>query len=364
MRPTLADSIQVLIPNLSPALVSVPFAQRLIDMAESLPPIVNGLIECQLGADNLQADISQHILIDNREPDILMRHIINSGLSDIPVWRRVHEFCLQWQEQSSLMHGVVDGIGFELDADACSRQPHLPSFFMRMKKDRHSADEKQSALEEGLQILFGKTRPFPWQDVLHRCFEFREARLIYIGAMLARNEDALRAEFIPQSAGSIIPLLKHIGWSWDESQLKALIEWLIQLGACINLLHVDLGSEILPKIGISCLCGVGPEGRPDWPTLLDHLVEAGLCLPQKRDGLLAWEGFADPTSSSITWPPDIIVQSLMKPDLLSIFERDISHIKILYQPGKPLAAKAYLRFGHRWLKPEECSMVINDVRQC
>jgi hypothetical protein len=363
MMPTLADSIQVLIPNLSPTLVSETSANKLIDMARTLPPIVNGMIECRLGKENLEADLSQHILIDNKEPDILMRHIINSGLSDIPIWLRVHEFCLQWQEQSSLIHGVVDGIGFEMDADACCRQPRLPSFFLRLKKEGPSAEEKHSALEEGLQILLGRLGPFPWQDVLHRCFTFSKARLIYIGVMLARNTDALRVEFIPQSTESIIPLLKYIGWSWDESNLKALIDQLKRMGAYINLLHVDIASTALPKIGLSCLCGVGPDRKPDWSSLLDHLVEAGLCLPNKRDGVLDWDGFADPTSSNVPWPDNIIAQSLLKPNHLSIFERDISHIKVVYQPGMPLETKAYLRFGHRWIKPEECLKVANDIKK-
>lgn len=177
-----------------------------------------------------------------------------------------------------------------------------------MKKDGFTADEKHSALDEGLQILYGKPGPFPWQDVLHRCFTFNEARLIYIGAMLARNSDALRAEFIPQSAESIISLLKHIGWSCNESKLEALIDQLIQSGAYINLLHVDIASTVHPKIGISCLCRAGPDRKPDWSSLLDQLVEAKLCLPHKRDGLLAWEGFADPAFSAVPWPPYIIFQ--------------------------------------------------------
>ena len=362
MKPTLADSIQVLIPNLSPALVSVPSAQKLIDMAKTLPPIVNGLIECRLDTDNQEADLSQHILASNSEPDILMNHITRSGLSDIPVWFRIQEFCTQWQMQSSSIYDAVDGIGFEMDADTCCRQPRLPSFFLRLKKDGLSADEKQSALEEGLQILLGKPGPFPWLNVLHRCFTFGKARLIYIGVMLARNADVLRVEFIPQSTESIIPLLKHIGWSGDESKLEALIGQLSHFGAYINLLHVDIASTALPKIGLSFLCGVGHDRKPEWSSLLDRLVEAGLCLPRKRDGVLAWEGFAYPTTSSVAWPAHIIAQSLLEPGLLSILERDISHIKVAYQPEIPLATKAYLRFGHRWIKPEECFSVANHVR--
>lgn len=73
----------------------------LIDMARTLPPIVNGLIECRLGIDNQGADLSQHILAGNSEPDILMNHIIRSGLSDMAVWLRIQEFCTQWQTQSA-----------------------------------------------------------------------------------------------------------------------------------------------------------------------------------------------------------------------------------------------------------------------
>jgi len=363
MRPTLADSLQVLIPNLSPLLVSEPSAHNLIEMARALPPIVNGLIECSLSADTQKADLSQQILTENEEPDILMNHFIKSGLSGNPMWVGIHMLCAQWLKQSSSINNVVDSIGFELDADACCRQTHLPSVFLRLKKDGLTADEKQSALDEGLQILFGKLGPFNWSDALHSCFTFDEARLIYIGAMLARSSDDLRVEFIPRSSKCIIPLLKHIGWSWDKSELKALIEQLNHSGVYINLVHVDIGSAVRPKIGLSCLCREGLDRKPDWPFFLDYLIESGLCRPHKRDALLAWEGFAEPTSCSIPWPPYIIAQSLLKPDLLSLFERDISHIKIVYQPEKPLEAKAYLRFNHRWLKPEECFSVANDVRQ-
>jgi hypothetical protein len=322
-------------------------------MAKTLPPIVNGLIECRLSDDTQKADLSQQILTDNKEPDILMNHIIGSGLSGNPKWAGIHKLCSQWQEQSSSIHDAMDSILFEIDEDAPACRPRLPSVFLRLKMDGLTA-ETQSALIEGLQILFGKPGPFPWQDILHNCFTFNKARLIYIGAMLARNTNTLRVEFIPQSSECIIPLLKHIGWSWDENELKALIEQLYHLGIYINLVHVDIASTVRPKIGLSCLCGVGPDRRPNWPFLLDHLVEAGLCSPDKRDGVLAWEGFTEPTSCPVPWPPYIISQSLLQPDMLSIFERDISHVKFIYRPEKPQEAKAYLRFNHRWLKPGEC----------
>ena len=35
---------------------------------------------------------------------------------------------------------------------------------------------------------------------------------------------------------------------------------------------------------------------------------------------------------------------------LSVFYRRIYHIKIVYHPDMPLAAKAYLHFGHQWIK--------------
>jgi hypothetical protein len=56
-------------------LVSEPSANNLIEMAKTLPPIVNDLIECRLGDDGLQADLSQQILTTNEEPEILMNHL-------------------------------------------------------------------------------------------------------------------------------------------------------------------------------------------------------------------------------------------------------------------------------------------------
>ena len=61
--------------------------------------------------------------------------------------------------------------------------------------------------------------------------------------------------------------------------------------------------------------------RSHWEELLDFLVEKGIVTPKKRDDLLNFPG-VDQGYSNIV--------------------RYITHVKIVYESGKPLKAKAYL----------------------
>jgi len=53
------------------------------------------------------------------------------------------------------------------------------------------------------------------------------------------------------------------------------------------------------------------------------------------------------------WPDHLIAASLLKPkDHFAVFNRELSHIKIVWQPQHALAAKAYLWYQHLWLSVE------------
>jgi len=50
------------------------------------------------------------------------------------------------------------------------------------------------------------------------------------------------------------------------------------------------------------------------------------------------------------WPDHLIAASLLKPkDRFTLFNRELSHIKIVWQPQRALEAKAYLLYQHRRL---------------
>ncbi|MCB0188929.1 MAG: hypothetical protein KDE31_31885, partial [Caldilineaceae bacterium] len=92
-----------------------------------------------------------------------------------------------------------------------------------------------------------------------------------------------------------------------------------------------------------------PPQEQRWQAFLTYLVEHGLCTPEKCDALLAWSGESNPTTATTPWPASLIAAELVQPvHQFSSFERRLSHIKVVYRPGQPAAAKGYLWFNHRW----------------
>ena len=99
--------------------------------------------------------------------------------------------------------------------------------------------------------------------------------------------------------------------------------------------------------------GAPPSAEPRWAALLDLLTADGACTPGQRAGLLAWPGVNDPGNSATPWPGDLMLASLLQPpDRFSAIVRQLSHVKVSYQPGRPLEAKAYLGWAHTWLLPD------------
>jgi hypothetical protein len=66
---------------------------------------------------------------------------------------------------------------------------------------------------------------------------------------------------------------------------------------------------------------------------LDHLVKCGLCLPERRDALLAWPGYEVRTLRHELWPSWLI--------------RRVNCVKLVHEPDREAQAKAYLLAFHQ-----------------
>ncbi len=73
------------------------------------------------------------------------------------------------------------------------------------------------------------------------------------------------------------------------------------------------------------------EKRARWAPVLDGLVAAGRCLPEKRGALERWMGYARTQEEAVC-----------------LISREINHVKLVHQRGRPLEAKAYLAFLRTW----------------
>jgi hypothetical protein len=76
--------------------------------------------------------------------------------------------------------------------------------------------------------------------------------------------------------------------------------------------------------------------------MLNRLCSLGLCDAPRRDAILRLPGYADSRalSTGLLAPEE---DHNMLPDTILTQRRDLSHVKIVYQPGKPFVSKAYLR---------------------
>src|SRR4051794_31012653 len=108
MKSTLADSLAILLPALSPALASPEAVERVRRMGRALAPIPRGGFECRLLADDPQLDLQQCIFRENDEPARLLSHI--GGLQPFmdmasrDAWGCVSKFIAEWAERDSLLH--------------------------------------------------------------------------------------------------------------------------------------------------------------------------------------------------------------------------------------------------------------------
>jgi hypothetical protein len=156
-----------------------------------------------------------------------------------------------------------------------------------------------------------------------------EGTVFQVGVMLSRNLPGVRVCVANVRTAGIGAYLAGIGWPGPVDELARMLGPLSSFPVLMAL-GLDVGPAILPRIGVEYY----PEWErrpwidPRWMALLDHLVAAGLCTPQKRDALLAWPGR---TYARFLW--------------ISTVLRGLNHVKLVYQPGTSLCAKAYFGFA-------------------
>ena len=172
--------------------------------------------------------------------------------------------------------------------------------------------------------------------------------------MLSRSADALRLCIKNlRSVERIVEYLSGVGWPGSEAEVLGILEPIAHLVDYVCL-DIDVGETVHRKIGLECYFdGIKqPRTEPRWSLFLDSLVRDGLCTADKRDALLAFPGYVDENAEGIPWPRALRRASqLFGGRSLSTFIRSLKHVKIVYQPGEGLEAKAYLAVNHHWHTP-------------
>ena len=334
MGDAMFDTVQALQAHLVPGLSTPAGFGRLLELARVLPGIHRGGIECRLAGEDSQVDLFQAIAGSLGEPEGLLRWI-DQGAADghgHPAWQRLRAFCAAWSDPASVLHANVSAIWLELDAGVPA-----PSVFITLLPEALKGADPEAITAEALTILLGAEAVAALRNPVRACFDAAAgiAHVRQVGVMLARQARAVRIVVHPLGSQHITAYLTRVGWPGALDQVETLVNELRGKVDRIDLLHLDVGERVLPKVGLEGLCDETRGAGRGWSAFLDHLVAQGWCTPSKRAALLAWPGTTDLAPGP----------SARLPDKLTVLRRRLSHVKLVHQPGVTWEAKAYLWFG-------------------
>jgi len=263
-------------------------------------------------------------------------------------------------ETGGALHDKLTDLWLEFDMEGPPPVVPIPSVFFGSECVRPDHQAGSHSLQwitrEALPRVTGRRVPEPIARKLFDCVQrLPPAAMVFeLAAMLGREPPFVRVCIHRLAPSQIIPYLIEIGWPGDADELGALIDKLGSLADQLCL-DIDLSDRIGPKVGIECRCGPAPSARlhPGYPPLLDWLVRRGLCTPAKREALERYPGLTHERSSTHRWPEPILAMSdFIGAGHLSVMTRELCHIKVGYQQGHPLEAKAYPGAKHHWLPIE------------
>jgi hypothetical protein len=349
--PSLADSLKIILPHFSPKITTLGALSRLQKVAKLSLPTPRAGFEICLDRENDQLDLQLGVSSQDNEPKLLAEYItaLNSSPHELErySWSRLHKFCEAWSDSNSCFHSTISEIWLEFDINE-STQLLIPSIFIGISRDITDLEQAFNVTKLAIEMLWNKSINDNLYSNLHRCFANCKtpARISYVGIMLSRQIEALRINVSSLSPNQITFYLQEIGYSESTNEIETLVLQLLDIVDDVRVC-LDIGAAVYPQVGLECSFRQQHGLEPLWFTLLDYLVERGLCTPEKREGLLSWPGHITPVFSSLSWSTHLTPESLVQP--LNILERGLSHIKITHKPQRPLEAKAYLGFVHQSL---------------
>lgn len=333
---TLDDCLEVVASQLPHELVSPAALARIRSLARRLPPLTMAGFECPLQTEQPGADFAVAVRPGMGDRELLVRWLAEAPAAgrapDTRAWDRLRDFCTRWADPTSEIYDAVGTVWLEYDAAGSDTDSPVPNVLVGlMQRPGMTRDDSLRVAELALELLLGGPLPVGIAHNLALCHSALppEGALFQVGVMLGRNQPGVRACVATLPTTDIGAYLARIGWPGPVDELAGLLGPLTTCPVQMAL-GLDVGPVILPRIGVEYY----PEWErrpwldPRWTALLDHLVAAGLCTPQKHDTLLAWPGR---TYARFLWT--------------STFLRGLNHVKLVYQPGSPLSAKAYFGFA-------------------
>jgi hypothetical protein len=347
------DYLSVVAPYIPPELVSADTVEVISNVAAALPPCSNFGLECRLGSPAPHADFLVAVIPSDGSRSAWAGEnpltALPQAVRTEPSWRKIQSFLADWHANAAGFEPIHDA-WLELDIDPHRPALPEPSFFFGF--DDSVAANHPHLVETLVERLLGSPLADRRRELLRRCFSRLppEGIVFQVGVMLSRGTDDVRLCTRRMTPQQITGYLARVGWPGSVAPLG---RYLRALGPMVDAISLDLslGESALPQIGLECSIRDGAAGRARMASLLEHLVASSACLPEKRDALFRWLGYCTEVADRPRWPAHLLEASTaLGDDVYGAFARTLNHVKITYQSGEPIAAKAYLGVRHLWCR--------------
>jgi hypothetical protein len=356
--PSLRGALRALAPCLPRDLVAAASLRQIAATVGRLPVAVTGLFgfECRLGDSAATADFAFRVTRLHGGHAVLASlsaaHALPPAWREHPVWHRLGQFCAHWAEPTSVLHDNVRELWLEFDVGDASTPPvPLPSVFFGPPAARDPSGYGW-VVERAIPLFRGDPLPLPTARTLRAFMDAlpAETTVRHVGLMSGRPTDSVRVVVNDLPFDSLRTFLERVDWPGSSGEAHAALSPVARLAPTPKMMvSLDVGPRIGPKVGLECSLPAGAQ----WPSgragLLEYLVAEGLCVPAKRAALAAWEGWAHEPDGDAASPEQLApLSDLVGLPARGVFVPVLSHIKVSYQPDRPLEAKAYLAVHLRW----------------
>jgi len=282
--------------------------------------------------------------------NVLKQESFPQSLMQQPEWQQIARFSEAWAKQESLLKKQVKCFWLEFDMPESNPEMIIPSVFfgpekISVEKSKDLRNQFSWLVNDALPLLRGQPISTEVKRQILKCITKipKEASLFQVGTMLSRSTNDVRLYINKISPREIISYMEALGWRDKNKTFQRLVDDL-ETRADRFVLSFDVTPEgIGSRIGLECSFEENRYHEEDrWEGLFEYLVAEGMCLPEKRDALLQYPGVehSDDFSGGVM-RPFVSVSQHLDDIFAGSLVRYISHVKVVYVPGRPFEAKAY-----------------------
>ena len=262
-------------------------------------------------------------------------------MSNDPVWERIRHFWTRWADPSCVLWGHIPHAWLAFDNTELVRttpRPCVlfcldPDYFTKHEDPQHlnslPGQTYQDVVGSALDLLLATPLSQAQRCNLGVCFDSLPSggQIIHVSVMLARTPSVVRLNLtVPKQM--LVPYLHRIGWTGSFAELGQLLDTYCVFPERVKI-QLTIGETLSPRLDFEFHCkgAFGDDSR--WQTLLNAVVQNGLCTSGKHEALHAWPGSFRDTFPDTRWP--------------TRFQK-WTDLKIIAHPDASLEAKAYLGF--------------------